>query len=338
MDLSFGDVSKREVRDAARLAIQSAVAAAATFSIMQAFGLPEKFLGVIAAVLVVQPTTGGTLSEGKDRVLATLVGSLIGVVSLILLPGGYGTAAALFVSMLVMNAIAGFRPEWRYGVVAAIALAVGSDQNPMQAALDRSIAFALGAAIGILTALIIWRESARRRAVKHLKEALSACADFLDAVGQQVEGADAQAGAEDAKSRYRSNISRAREAAGQVRFGHNEKLLQRIDATEQLWAGTRFLDQVGQEDDPGKADDLRQHVDVIRERAGSAARALAGDERPDNADYEAIEDAVKKARHAVATDHQARDFRQTTRGALVFALGEVAAALGSHRDLIGQGS
>ena len=58
-----------------------------------------------------------------------------------LLPTGYGTAAAIALSILV-NAVAALRPAWRYGVVAALALALGSESNMLQTAMDRSLSIA----------------------------------------------------------------------------------------------------------------------------------------------------------------------------------------------------
>jgi uncharacterized membrane protein YgaE (UPF0421/DUF939 family) len=105
------NISNWELRDTARLAIQSACAATVTFLAMQWAGLPEKFVGVLSSVLVVQPSAGNTIGAAWDRILATLIGCIIGIVCLTLLPGGYGTAVALAVAMLAMNAVAGFRPE-----------------------------------------------------------------------------------------------------------------------------------------------------------------------------------------------------------------------------------
>ena len=144
------ETSQREMKDAARLAMQSAVAAAATYLAMQVIGMPEKFVGILSAVLVIQPSVGNTMGEAWDRVAATLIGSAIGAACLLLLSGAYATAGALALSMLVINAVAGFRPEWRYGAVAAVALSLGAESDLWQTTQDRALAIGLGALIGIV--------------------------------------------------------------------------------------------------------------------------------------------------------------------------------------------
>lgn len=325
------DLSSRQARDATRLAIQSAIAAAAMFSVMQALGLPEKFVGIISAVLVVQPSTGGTMGEAWDRMLATIVGSVIGVVCLALLPGGYGTAGALAISMLVMNAVAGFREEWRYGVVAAVALALGSENEAMQTALDRSIAIGLGVVIGGVTALIVWPDSASRRAKRHLQEALSACADYLELAIDRVTGESGDAKA--IARRYRSNLASARDAADAVRFGDADHLHERIDATDRLWSAARWLYSVGEEDAPAKEGQLGEIAKRIRQEAGKAARSLAQNEAPSEECIADIERALEDGRERIGGEDTG-NFRRTSRAALVFTLGEAADALRDHRDLL----
>ena len=74
------DVSKEKVRDAFRLALQSSISAVITYSLMQSFGLPEIFVGVLSAVLVVEPSIGNTFNQAQGRIVATIVGSAIGFI------------------------------------------------------------------------------------------------------------------------------------------------------------------------------------------------------------------------------------------------------------------
>lgn len=85
MQLRLPDIHQHEIRDAARLAIQSAASAVIIFGLMHSPGLPEVYIGVLSAVLIVEPSIGSTLGQASDRFLATLVGSLIGLVCLLLL-------------------------------------------------------------------------------------------------------------------------------------------------------------------------------------------------------------------------------------------------------------
>ncbi|MDF1658793.1 MAG: FUSC family protein [Verrucomicrobiales bacterium] len=167
-------------KKAVRLGIQSSVAAAVLFVVMQYFELPEKFVGVLSAVLVVAPGIGGTLSKAKDRFLSTVVGCIVGSVCLLALPGGYGTAVGLAVSMLLMNLLVGFFPDWRYGIVAAVALALGSDGDVWQTAFDRCFAIGLGVVIGTSASLVVWPEKSSTRADHSLQAAIKALIDYFN--------------------------------------------------------------------------------------------------------------------------------------------------------------
>lgn len=323
------NVSKREVRDSARLALQSAAAAAAMFILMQSIGLPEKFVGVLSAVLVVQPSVGGTLGEAWDRFAATLVGSALGIVCLIALPQGYGTAFALAFSMLVINAVAGFRPEWRYGVVAAVALALGSESDATQTAIDRSIAIGAGVVVGVVISLIVWPDTAAKRAGRHVRSALRASADRLDAA---VGGALGEEEQEDkrARRRYHENIESARKAAAGVRFGNADKLRKQIEHVERLYNSALILDRVAEETDKagGSTGDFRDKIDTLREKGCKIAKSIADGEAAENGDLEEIKILLGEVRDSVIKgpdDQAARDhiFANT----LVFGLGEMVDSL-----------
>ncbi|MGJ8634164.1 MAG: hypothetical protein ACSHX7_09615, partial [Luteolibacter sp.] len=62
--------SKRQLRDASRLAIQAAIASAVLFIVMKTLNMPEKFVGVLSTVLVLSPGVGGTLASAWKRFAA----------------------------------------------------------------------------------------------------------------------------------------------------------------------------------------------------------------------------------------------------------------------------
>jgi uncharacterized membrane protein YccC len=329
----FGiDFSKAETRDAARLAIQSAFAAALTFIVMKSLGLPERFVGILSAVMVIQPTAGAVIGEATDRFLATLVGAIVGVICLILLPDGYGTAAALAVSMLVMNAIAGFKSEWRYGVVAAVALSLGAESDATQVALDRSISIGLGVVIGALVALVIWRDKAEDRARRNLKRAIEACAELLDAGIETAKGD--KAASDDCRALYRRSITGARDAIDAIHFGKGEPLSKRRRAVEELWNASTFLVRIGEDSDPAKGD-LSDRVDAVREDATALARQLAKGEAADEDRLSRLKHSLEDARAAVSGNADGnRAFAVTAEGALVFTLGEVIDSLETLNEAI----
>ncbi len=318
--------------DASRLALQSAVAAAGLFAIMQAFGMPEKFVGVLSAVLVVQPTVGHTLGASMDRVVATLVGSGLGVLCLVLLPGGYGTAITLGVCMLAMNFISGFFPQWRYGVVAAVALALGSENDVLQTATERAVAIGLGAALGTVVTLIVWPDRASRRTSLHGRLALRAIADRLNKAVDSARGR----GDEDqspARREYHSRMESARNAAEGIRIGDREAVQDRLEKIERLYNSVLMVNRVAEETDTATegSKDLSGSVETIRRCSQEIIEAFAGDEEPPEGHMDTIWSALQTAREA-ASEAETEPREHVMRNALVFALGELADSLQSLVD------
>lgn len=227
MDLS----DKSEWKDAVRLALQTAIAAAVMYVLMRALGLPEIFVGVLAAVLIVQPSLGRTFGSGMQRVLATLVGCVIGVLTVLAIPYGYGTAGALAISMLVMNLIVSFKPNWRYGVVAAVAISMSDSEGPIEAARYRSLSIGIGATIGILASLLIWPEKASTRAQRRIREAVRLLLEALKAsTSDQREPDDTPAW----RAEYRSLIADIDTLIDGVRIAENDHLVAQRDAVDRL--------------------------------------------------------------------------------------------------------
>lgn len=334
MSIPFFDISRRELRDASRLALQSAVAAAAMYSFMLAAGLPEKFVGILSAVLVVQPSVGTTLGQAWDRVAATLVGCLIGGACLYLLPDGYGTAAALALSMLAMNALAGFRPSWRYGVVAAVALALGSDGEVLTTAIERSMSIGIGVLIGIAVCLIVWPERSTTRASRFLRSALNAAADSLHHALASA-GVDSDRATTVARSRYLNDIREAREAIDSVRIADNDKLKRELDAVERFHHAVVLLNRLGEKTDDITRDReaMLEPIRTIREASCEVARDLADGGRGDPSKLETMRGSLTELREMVAghdDDATSHEFRN----ALVFALDEIEDSIQSLVDIV----
>lgn len=321
-------MQRQEVKDTLRLALQAAVSAFVMVVLMHALGLHEVFVGVLSAVLVVQPSIGSTIGEGSGRVVATLVGSGLGLLTLVLLPPGWGVAAALAVTMFVLHLVAGWRPEWRYGVVAAVALSLGSNGDPWQTAFDRGLAIAIGAGVGILVTLVVWPDTAPKRARRHLARALRAAGDRLDLAVRGTLGdehGDTEAKTE--RGTYHRAISDAREAARAVRLGDNDHLLERIDRTERFYNSVLMVNRVAHAtDDLGEWGSLRERVERLRERGCRLAHRLA-DGETDCDSLEAMREDLEAVRETVAAagDEDAR--RHVLGNALVFGLGEVYESL-----------
>lgn len=327
MRIALPDLSKPENRDVARLAIQSAVAGAAMYSLMQAWGLPERFVGVLSAVLVVKPTVGSTLGEAKHRVTATVLGCLIGVACLWALPSGYGTAAALAISTFVMHLVAGVREEWRYGVVAAVALALGSESDAFATALDRSVAIGLGVAVGTLATLIVWPDRALTRAERYLSDALRAAGERLDVTVRATRNGGSS-DAEEQRRRFHKSFGKARDALEAVRFSDTGPLEKKRDAVERLYNSVLFLNRVAEESDGPLPEDeeLADRVETIRHCGCELVAGLANGGAPERGHLERITSTLEEVRGAVLRPGRDPDAQLLT-SALVFGLDEVEDSL-----------
>jgi len=321
-------LSDREVRDASRQGLQSAIAAVALYLGMESAELPEKFVGVLSAVLVIQPSVGSTLTEAWDRIASTLVGSAIGVLCLMWLPGRYGTAAALALSMLIMNAAAALRPGWRYGVVAAVALSMRSENGALETAEDRVIAIGLGALVGVIVSLIVWPDRASKRADRQLREALQAVSSRLKNAMSSVQG-DEDTGDEQAQDRFHSHIEAARRAAEASHMSDGERQLDRTEKAIRLYNSVLIINRVGEQGrDTADAGEIAEHVEKIAEAGCSAIDALSRGERDDQS-LRQVESALSELEDARSEAGESAQQR-ITRGALVFGLGELRDSL---RDL-----
>ncbi len=328
MKLSLGRYGKRDVRDACRLAVQSASAAVITLLAMRMLQMPERFVGLLSAVLVIDLSVGSTLKEASERLSATLVGSLIGLLSLLALPAQAGTYVALGSSMLVINAVAAFRPQWRYGVVAAVALALRSENEAMQTATDRALAIGLGALVGVVVAMVVWPDKAENRALRHIRAALNAVAEKLDlAVGATHGGIDEKG--QKASSRYHAHIGDARSAAAAVRLADDAYLIKQIEEVERLYNAVIIVNRVAEEEErllPDAQNDLRNKLDQMRKLGCESVRCLAENSAAKN-HLEKFSGTLKEVRASVANSTRDAIEKELHLSAMVFGLDEVQDSL-----------
>lgn len=154
-------------RDALRRGLQSAVAAGLFFAIARAYGVPEVFVGILSAVLILSASSDGSVKAASDRILSTVVGSAIAVTCVFTLPPEWGTLVALCTSVLVMGCVSVLRPNWHYGLVGTIALSMGTTHNLYDVTLDRLTAIAIGAVIGMIVSFTVWPDRAAARYRRH---------------------------------------------------------------------------------------------------------------------------------------------------------------------------
>ena len=263
-------------RDIVRLAVQSAVAAAATNLALQLTGTGEAFLAVISAVLVLQTNRDETLSSASSRMIGTVVGTLIGGAALFI-TADTAISLSLAVVMLIMGALVAWKPGWRYGIVAAAGLAVGSDAPVLETALNRGIAIFLGAGIGIATGFLVWPETAASRARRQMREALSACRELVQrTLAAAVEGEEAEAS--ETHRRFSDAIIAAGDTARSIKVarGQDPACYQKaVHAIERLWHALVILDRTSETKQGDRLPLRDETLSQIRDIRSAACEALA---------------------------------------------------------------
>ena len=242
---NFADLSQYDqlaLKDALRLAIQGALAASLTYTAMQTLGLQEYFVAILTAIFILSRTPDGSLGMGIDRIASTILGSAIGVVCLILLPYGWGTAVSLAVTMFILNGIAALRPAWQYGTVAAVALSLGSENDAVQTSIDRGLGIAVGVSVGMAVSLLVWPEFARKRYTNHRSRALSALADRLAQLSKAAVS-DADPVSSDSDDRYRKAMRDAKSALENARFGADHQEREDLLRIERIYGSIIVLDR-----------------------------------------------------------------------------------------------
>lgn len=254
-----------------RLSLQSASAALVTYMVISYLRPGQAFLAILSSVLIIGFNKGGTMHAAKNRVLATLLGCVLGVLSVWLMPRGWGTSVAIVVSMLILNAIAAVKQEWRYGVVAAISVALGSEENALEISIDRLIAIGTGALIGIVAAFVIMPEKAEERARKYMKNAIHYIGERFSIV---IENTRVEEGESTKKSQkqIQTNLGNARETANEVQFYDSKIIWKCIDAIERIYVSVVMLDRVAAQsnteiggDESGIKEDADKFLDIMSE-------------------------------------------------------------------------
>ena len=230
-------------KDVLRLALQSASAAVVTYGVISYLRPGQEFLAILSSVLIIGFNVGGTMHAAKNRTLATLLGCVLGILSVWLMPYGWGTSVAIVITMLIMNAIAAVKQEWRYGVVAAISIALGSEENALEISMDRIIAIGTGALIGVVAALVIMPEKAEDRARKYMKNAIRYIGDRFSIVIENTRAEEGKSTKESQKQ-IQKNLSNARETASQVQFYDSKIIWKCIDALERIYTSVVMMDRV----------------------------------------------------------------------------------------------
>ncbi|EYD71548.1 hypothetical protein Rumeso_04949 [Rubellimicrobium mesophilum DSM 19309] len=323
----LGGLHRDAWRDAARLGVQAGVAGAVAYVVARWLGFVDPFLVIMMAVTGIERSVGGTLGQLAIRLQSALAGSLLGLLCLAVVPGGWGTAAALGLSLLVIMGASALRPSWALGVVPVVGMALGGDQGPLvETATTTSVGIVAGGAIGVVVAMLVWPDRAEARFERQFRRALRATATRLsDALEATVEeGREARVA--EHVSAWGEAVWLAQEAMASAKFVDREGMRRRIEALRELHDSVIILDRAaGAEAAPAAGEGMRGEVEALRRETCEALTRMAEGRRAEAGigEIDSLLSRLKAAvdaGEAVAPEHDAQT-------AVAFGLREVRRTL-----------
>lgn len=239
-------------RDPVRFGLQSAAGVMLTYFAAHLLGLPEISWAVMSALFVAHQNLEATLTDAAGRIGSTLLGTVLGLATVLMLPGADAAIWRLAFVALAMNGIAILLPHMQYGVVAAAVIVLPTGESVWGSAVDRGLAIALGSLVGTASAFLIWPETAAWRARRTVLAALATCRELLDAslnafVNNEQGSLDAL------HQQFLLRLRDARELSGSARV-RGDGIRAMVVASSRLWHTLIVLDRLQMQ--PGR----RRHV------------------------------------------------------------------------------
>ena len=315
---------KSQKRDILRLSLRSAIAAVITYGIIIHLRPEQAFLAILSSVLILDFHIGSTISGARNRVLATLLGSVLGLLSVWLLPHGWGTPIALFVTMLIMNAIASLKGEWRYGVVAAISISLGADSDALVISIDRLIAIGTGAGVGVLVSFIVMPHKAEVRARNYMRRALTYIGDRFTIVIHNTQSEDGKS-TKEPRRKYQENMTAARQSAKQIKFYNTKNIWKCIEAIDKVYNSVVIVDRIAAKtktEISGETSGIRNNVDEFMEIITTILDNISNSEFENEAGFEKMEAIISDIQHDIKfkdKNHETLNMQHT----FLFAIGEI---------------
>jgi uncharacterized membrane protein YccC len=244
------------------------------------------------------------------------------------LPDTWSTAAALALSMLVVGGVAAIRPDWSYGAVAAVGIALPADMGIFATASSRALAIAVGATTGVLVSLLVWPDRAASRFDRHFRTALRASATRLSDALEAATAERANAAPPDHVSAYHKAVHEAQEALDAVKFADRAGMQRRLDALCRLYNSVIILDRAAESDivSTSTNKDFVEEVGELRRDTHEVLIMLAEGETGTGQRNREIDDTLKRLEDVLWADDPSAKLDRN-RETLTFGLHEVRLAL-----------
>lgn len=246
------DVDKKQVRDLTRVGLQTGAAVALVYFVMRWYALDHLSWAIISALFSIQLSSDSTVSVAVYRVVAALIGTALGLATVLLfawLPGSWPVLAALVTACVVSNLMSSQWPSLNYIAVAAAIVALNADADVITA-LERALAILIGSVGAAVASFVVWPETARARAMRNIAYALDDCRRLIEASLGGLSGEDAE-NTRRIDQDFTRHIQTAREVVGDARFKKkltsSHSLGDGLVAIERLWHGAVALDRAAEE-------------------------------------------------------------------------------------------
>ena len=120
--------------------------------------IPDWYWSLITAVAVMQPDLHHTLTSGRDRMIATVIGAAVGLVLIYLRLHGLPSTPLFVVAMLPLALLTALRPNLRLSCTTLIVVfLLPSGSDPYGRALFRVVDILAGVVACILVSLTVYR-------------------------------------------------------------------------------------------------------------------------------------------------------------------------------------
>ncbi len=134
-------------------AIQLLSACALSFGVVTLAGIPEGYWSLITAIVVMQPDVSYTLSAGRDRVLATLLGATVGIGLIGLRQAGLPTMPVLVAGLVPLACVTAV---WLSCITLVVVLLIPAGGDPFSRLLFRVLDILIGALACIAVAMLTY--------------------------------------------------------------------------------------------------------------------------------------------------------------------------------------
>lgn len=314
-------------RDALRLGVQSAIAAALAWLVAEWLRL-DHFLVIMMAVTALERSVGGTMGQGRIRLESAAAGTVLGFLAALVVPDAWGTAPAVALALLVAGTAMALRANWQLAVVPVVGMAIAERGELLDTAGTTALGILLGAVISLLVSFLVWPDRAEARFERQYRRALRATATRLsDAIEATVEEGRTPR-VEEHVSAWNEAVWLAAEALGQARLVNREGMERRLDALRELHASVTILDRAAETASPPlSVEVMRNQVERLRRNAVEVLRALSeGREAAAGQRLGAMDATLERLREAMQEDDPL-SAEHEAHAAVAFGLREVRRTL-----------